>query len=93
MGDIKNRPISFQEKRKMHPYEQEVIKAYENITKRAFMRFDIVLLKRLIRIATPAQIIAIIYKMQKTYPQNFQEFSYIVQPVEQMFKHRRGGKK
>lgn len=90
---IENRPITAKEMEKMHPHEQEVIRAYERITKKSFMRFDVVLLKRLIQSATPAQIIAIIIKMNKTYPDNFQDFSYIVKPVEQMFKNRRGGKR
>jgi len=91
--EIKNRRISSEEKSRLHPNEIEVIKAYEKITKHPFMRFDLILLKRLIKIATPAQIIAIIYKMHKSYPENFKDFSYVVKPVEQMFRNRRGGKK
>lgn len=89
---IVNRPISIVEKNKLNKNEIEVINTYERVTKNKFMRFDIILLKRLIIIATPAQINAIIYKMYKMYPQNFVDFSYVVRPVEQMFKNRRGGK-
>lgn len=91
--EINNRPILIEEKKRLHPNELEVVKAYEKITKNSFMRFDLVLLKRLIKVATPAQIIAIIYKMHKSYPENFKDFSYVVKPIEQMFKNRRGGKK
>lgn len=91
--DIQDRPLSQIERRKLHPNEVEVVQAYERITKNTFMRFELVLLKRLIRIATPAQIIAIIYKMQKNYADNFVDFLYVVKPVEQIFKNRRGGKK
>lgn len=90
---INNRPINYIERNKLSRFELEVINNYERTTKKKFMRFDIILLKRIIKIATPAQINAIIYKMHKNYPDNFKDFSYIVKPVEQMFKNRRGGKK
>ena len=89
---VRNRPLTFQEKRKMHENEREVIEFYEKITKNTFMRFEVIYLKKLIKVATPKQINAIIYKMHKQYPQNFTDFLYIVQPVERIFKNRRGGK-
>lgn len=87
---IRNRPLTFKEKRKMHENEREVIEFYEKVTKNKFMRFDVILLKKLIKIATPKQINSIIYKMYKQYPQNFVDFQYVVQPVERIFKNRRG---
>jgi hypothetical protein len=87
---VEDRILSQNERRKLHPNELEVILKYESITKNKFMRFELTSLKKLIRIATPAQIIATIIRMHKMYPQNFTDFFYIVQPVENMFKNRRG---
>jgi len=86
-----NRPLTPYEKCRMHMYEQEVIRNYESILKRPFMKDDILPLKRCLRAATPAQIRSMIlrFKSQK----NFLDFFYIVKPTEQMFKNKRGGKK
>lgn len=90
---IKNRPLTKDEKDNLHPFEQKVVYCYEKTTKNKFMRYELISLKRLFRFATPEQINATIFRMYKLYPQNFKNFFYIVQPVENMFKNRRGGKK
>lgn len=92
---IKNHPLSYAEKRKLHENELKVVLFYEKTTKRKFMRFDLILLKKLIRLATPEQINSQIkrFHYDKRYSKNFTDFFYIVQPVERMFKNRRGGKK
>jgi hypothetical protein len=87
---IEDRVLPKPVRQRLHPNEQKVIACYERTTKRSFMRSELILVKRLIRVATPEQINAIIYQMYKSYAQNFVDFAYIVQPVERMFKHRRG---
>lgn len=87
---IQNRILSQLERSKLHDNENKVISCYERITKQKFMRFEMVLVKRCIRSATPEQINAIIVRMYRQYPQNFKDFAYVVQPVERMFKSRRG---
>lgn len=88
---MKDRPLSYQEKRKMHENELAVVEFYERVTQNTFMRYEVIPLKKLIKVATPKQINAIVYKMYKQYPQNFVDFHYVVQPVERIFKNRRGG--
>lgn len=87
---IEDRILSPAERAKLHENEKQVIACYERITKRTFMRFELILVKRCIRSATPQQINAVIVQMYQKYPQNFIDFAYIVQPVERMFKFRRG---
>ena len=87
---IQNRVLTWSERNKLHENERKVISCYERVTKKKFMRFELVLVKRCIRSATPEQINAIIMQMYRQYPQNFQDFAYVVQPVERMFKSRRG---
>lgn len=91
---IQDRPLSQQEKMKLHEFERKVIFYYENTTKRPFMRFELIALKKLILIATPEQINSQIkrFHYDKKYSQNFKDFYYVVQPVERMFKNKRGGK-
>jgi hypothetical protein len=60
--NIENNRLSREMRTKMHPNELEVIKVYERVTRRPFLRFDVITLKRLIRCATPKQIIAVIYR-------------------------------
>ncbi|MFP3725698.1 hypothetical protein U8V72_10900 [Priestia filamentosa] len=92
--EIKNRPLSQQEKMKFHENHQQVMEAYEYYTKRQFMRFDVLILEELIKVATPAQIIAIIKKYSEhyKYAENFTFFGYIAPIVKNQFKNRRGGK-
>lgn len=88
-----DRPLTQLERNKLHPNELEVIQCYERTTKNTFLRSEVILVKKLIRVATPKQINAIIFRMYNMYPQNFKDFFYVVQPVERMMKNRRGKKK
>lgn len=87
-----DRKLTWLERKKLHPNELDVISFYEYVTKNSFQRSELVSLKKLIRVATPAQIKSQIAQLHKRYPQNFDDFFYIVRPVENMFKNRRGGK-
>ena len=92
---IKNRPLTYQEKKKYDENEQKVIDYYEWLTKRSFMRFDVIILKRMLKNgAYPEQIISQIkrFHSDKRYSENFSYFGYIEQPVNFMFKRQRGGK-
>lgn len=91
---IENRPLTYAEKLKFDDLEQRVIFCYESETKKRFMLFDIKILKRLIRIATPEQINSQIRRFAKDwrYSKNFTFFGYIEPPVKNQFKNRRGGK-
>ncbi|QST02973.1 hypothetical protein IMZ31_20720 (plasmid) [Pontibacillus sp. ALD_SL1] len=89
---FENRILSEYEKTKLTDGEREVVATYERVTGLSFMRHDVLILKKLIKTATPKQITATIYRMHKLYPQNFTSFFYVKQPVENMFKNRRGGK-
>lgn len=87
-----NRPLTHQEKQKLHMNERNVVLYYERTTNLTFMRHDVILLKELIRVATPAQINHSISTLHQKYPQRFTEFMYIT-PYVAMFKNkRRGGK-
>lgn len=91
---IENRPLTYIEKAKFHPNLAEIINAYEYYTKQKFMRFDVAYLDRIIKCATPAQIIAVIEKASKgKYADNFTYFGYIEPLVKNQFSGRiRGGK-
>lgn len=71
-------------------YEQKVILHYMKTRKVPFYRDELISLKKCIMAATPAQINALIDRFHKTYPDNFTDFHYLVKPVTQMFKNRRG---
>lgn len=89
-----NRPLSPFEREKLNEFELIVVKHFEKTTKLTFMRYDVPLLKKCIRSATPQAINALISKFYYLYPQNFVDFFYIVRPVTQgMLKNSRGGKK
>lgn len=89
--NFENRPLSQREKSKLHMYEREVVQKYESVLKRPFMKDDLISLKRCLQSATPAQINSQIVRFRNQ--KNFVEFFYLVKPVEQMFKNRRGGHK
>lgn len=89
--NFENRPLTYQEKNKLHAMEKEVVKSYESIMKRPFMKDDVLPMKRCLRAATPAQIKSMLFQFKKQ--PNFTEFFYIVKPCEQMLKNKRGGKK
>lgn len=87
---FKNRPLTDFEKKKLNEGEQKVIHHYEKVTKRIFMRYDIPLLKKCIKHATPEAINKLISRFYYLYPQNFIDFNYIVKPVTQgMLKNSR----
>lgn len=91
---FKNRPLTVYEREKLNEGEQKVIMHFERVTKNTFMRFDVPLLKKCIKTATPEAINALISQFYYRYPQNFIDFNYIVRPVTQgMLKSSRGGKK
>lgn len=92
---IENRPLTYHEKMKFHENHQEVMRAYEYYTKRRFMRFDVIVLEGLIKVAAPAQIISIIkqYSEHHKYSKNFTFFGYIEPIVKNQFRNKRGGKK
>lgn len=93
--NIQNRPLLKKEKDNIPELELRVINEYERITKRKFMRFDLITLKGLIEVATPEQIISQIkrFHYHEKYSANFKTFDYIERPVKSQFKNRRGGKK
>lgn len=95
MIKIKNRPLNDKEKKKLSLYEQKIIYTYEKNTKQPFMRFDLIVLKELIKVATPEQINQTIIRFAKNpkTKNNFTYFSYIEKPVRNFFKNKRGGKK
>lgn len=92
--NIENRPLTWEEKQRMDANEIKVVICYEKTTRQKFMRFDVKILNRLIRIATPEQINSQIIRFgrDKRYVDKFTFFGYIEPPVRNMFKNRRGGK-
>lgn len=76
-----NRPFSEYERSKLSPFELEVVLSFEQTTGLVFMRYDLPLLKKCIRHATPASIIQLIKKYYRDYPDNFTNFNYIVEPI------------
>lgn len=88
---FENRPLSNHEKNKMHPHYQEVINHYEKVTKRPFTKDEVVILKLLVKIATPAVINQMITRFYKQYPENFKDLNYIYQPVKNMFGNKKRG--
>lgn len=90
---FENRPLTRHEKNKLHPNERHVVFYYEKTTRHTFMRHDVIVLKELIRVATPAQINKGIEVLFSKYPDRFQEFDYVQPYVERMFKNRRGASK
>lgn len=92
---IKNRPLTYHEKLKFHENIQEIMRAYEYYTKRKFMRFDVMIIEELVKIATPAQIISVIktYSEHYKYAENFTFFGYIAPIVRNQFRNKRGGKR
>lgn len=90
---FQNRPLSDFEREKLNPNELKVLVHYEYVTQQTFMRYDIPLLKKCIKAATPEAINQLISTFYKRYPDNFNDFNYIVKPVTQgMLKQSRGGK-
>lgn len=89
---IKNRPLSLKEKQELHPNYQEIVHHYEKVTKRPFMKDELVTLKLLVELAYPAQIMQTISRFYKLYPDRFKNLSYIHTPVKNMFKDKRGAK-
>lgn len=91
---IENRSLTYMEKMKFDELERRVIWCYEMETKRKFMLYDIKILKRLVRAATPEQINSQIRRFAKDwrYSKNFTFFGYIEPPVMNQFKNKRGGK-
>lgn len=90
---IHNRPLSWEEKKKLHPNYLQVIQHYEKVTKRRFMRDELIVLKLLVEKAYPAQINQSISRFQKLAPDRFTSLHYIYRPVSNMFKNKRGGTK
>lgn len=87
---IQNRPLMQTEKDRLHPNEVMIITHYEQTCGRPFMRFEMLSLKKMIQIATPAQICAVIDQTQKKYPERFLTFDYIFPIVKNYFSFRRG---
>lgn len=77
----------------MHPNYLDIISHYEKTTKRAFMKDDVVILKLLVKEATPAVIKQMITRFYKQYPDNFKDLNYIYQPVKNMFGNKKRGVK
>lgn len=90
---MENRPLTAKERYKLHENENQVVKTYERVTKNTFMRYDVIPLKKCIKIATPKQIESQIYRFYKQNPDNFTDFNYLVKPIVQMFKGKRGRNK
>jgi hypothetical protein len=90
---LKNRPLTWDEKRKLHPNYIQIIQHYERVTKRSFMRDELIVLKLMVEKAYPAQIIQTISRFYKLHPERFTSLHYIYRPVCNMFKNKRGGKK
>jgi hypothetical protein len=86
-----NRPLTWKEKNRLHPNERQVINHYEKQTRLIFMRHDVIVLKEMIRVATPAQINKSINVLYVKYPERFQSFDYVQPYVENLFKNRRRG--
>lgn len=78
---FQNRPLSEWERKKLHEEEQKVVAHYEKVTRLTFMRYDVPLLKKCIKHATPEAINQLISTFYYRYPQNFKDFNYIVPPV------------
>lgn len=93
MIKIKNRPLHDAEKNKLNPLERKVVDTYEKYTNQQFMRFDLITLKELIKVATPEQINQVIIRFAKNpkTKNNFAYFSYIEKPVRNFFANKRGG--
>jgi hypothetical protein len=86
---FENKPLSTNERKKLNPYYLEVVNHYEKTTKRAFTKDELVVLKLLIEITTPAAINMMISKLFKGYPDNFKTLSYIYQPTKNFFKNKK----
>lgn len=100
--NIENRPLTYTEKQKFEEGERKVIWAYEKSTGLPFMRFDIIILKKLIRHGTPEQICAIIFKAAQEGKKRemneeenkFNNFWYLYQwVVSTHLRSKLGGKK
>lgn len=63
--NIQNKPLTYGEKSKFTEGERKVIWAYEKSTGLPFMRFDIIILKKIVQYGTPEQICSIIFKATK----------------------------
>lgn len=87
---LKNRPLTWTEKQKLHPHYLDIIRHYEQVTKRPFMRDELIVLKLLVEKAYPAQIKQTISRFQKICPERFTTLSYIYRPVTNIFKNKRG---
>lgn len=90
---LKDRPLSWDEKKKLNIHYIQVIKHYEHTTKRAFMRDELIVLKLLVEKAYPAQINQSIDRFYKLAPDRFTSLHYIYRPVSNMFKNKRGAQK
>jgi hypothetical protein len=88
-----DRPLTWNEKKKLHPNYIQVIQHYERVTKRPFMREELIVLKLLVEKAYPAQINQSIDRFFKLAPDRFTTLHYIYRPVSNMFKNKRGGNK
>jgi hypothetical protein len=86
---FENKPLSQKERGKLNNFYLEVIRHYEYITNRPFMKDELVILKLLIEITTPAVIKTMISKFYKDYPENFTTLSYIYPPIKNMFKNKK----
>lgn len=88
---FENRPLNEIERLKLHPFELEVVNAFEEITGLTFMRFDVPLLKKCIQNATPAAIIGLIKMYKYKYSERFTDFYYVAKPIMSGFlKNSRG---
>lgn len=86
---FKNRPLTKSEKEKLHPNYLQIVNHYERVTKRPFMKEELIVLKLMVEKAYPAQIIQTISRFYKLYPDRFTSLHYIYKPVCNMFKNKR----
>lgn len=87
------RPLTYEEKEKLHPNYYQVVQHYESVTKRKFTNDELLVLKLMVENAYPAQINQVISRYFKLYPDRFTSLHYIYKPVCNMFKNKRGGNK
>ena len=90
---FENKPLSKSERDKLNNFYIEVIRHYEYVTKRPFMKEELIILKLLIEITTPAVIKTMISKFYKDYPDRLITLSYINQPINNMFKNKKRANK
>ena len=90
---FENKPLSKKERDKLSNFYIEVIRHYEYVTNRSFMKEELIILKLLVEITTPAVIKSMISKYHKDYPDRFTTLSYIYQPINNMFKNKKRSNK